>query len=86
MCSWHTVIDNHMSSRPHLPLRGRLTGPNLASRAAGSAAAAAAPVPLPAVALDPLTAVDNHAYYTALGTARNLPENIADALAALRPH
>jgi hypothetical protein len=73
------VVNNHMSPRPHLPFHGHLTGPNLDDIRAtpltdGSAAlAAAAPaVPLPALRLDPLTAVDNHAYYEALATEQNI--------------
>ncbi|HEY3087977.1 MAG TPA: amidohydrolase family protein [Jatrophihabitantaceae bacterium] len=77
------VIDNHMSPRPHLPWRGRLTGPNL--RASRSAAAITA-APLPALTLGPLTTVDDPAYYKALGAEANLPADIRDGLAALGPH
>ncbi|HEY7049944.1 MAG TPA: amidohydrolase family protein [Jatrophihabitantaceae bacterium] len=75
------VIDNHMSPRPHLPYRGRLTGPNV--RGARPPQAAGGPLPLPALSLDPLTAVDNPAYFKALGTEPNLPGDLRDALAAL---
>jgi 5-methylthioadenosine/S-adenosylhomocysteine deaminase len=77
------VIDNHMSPRPHLPWRGRLTGPNL--RASRSAAAITA-APLPALTLGPLTTVDDPAYYKALGAEANLPADVRDGLAALGPH
>lgn len=80
------VIDNHMSSRPHLPWRGRLTGPDLPTAAADPRPAGAAPPgPLPALTLDPLTAVDNPGFYDSLKVARNLPDDIASAIAALRP-
>jgi len=75
------VIDNHMSPRPHLPYRGRLTGPNLPG--ARTPKMVGAPLPLPALTLDPLTAVDNPAYFKALGTEPNLPSDIRDALTAL---
>lgn len=84
------VIDNHMSSRPHLPFHGRLTGPNLRSnglRRSTQAAMAtvAAPEPLPALTLDPPTAVDNPGFYDQLATEPNLPAAMRAALAALRP-
>lgn len=79
------VIDNHMSPRPHLPYRGKLTGPNLptaAFSAPAARAAAAAPEPLPALHLDPLAAVDNPAYYQQLSTEMNIPAAIRAAIAA----
>jgi 5-methylthioadenosine/S-adenosylhomocysteine deaminase len=72
------VIDNHMSSSPHLPLRGRLTGPDMRAPATATSAA-----PLPALTLDPLTTVDDPAYYQALGTEANLPGDVRDGLAVL---
>ena len=73
------VIDNSMSPRPHLPYHGQLTGPNLPT-----AWQAAQPVgPLPALALDPLTAVDNPGYYQALAAEKNLPDPVKAGLAAL---
>ncbi|MEP6562099.1 MAG: amidohydrolase family protein [Nakamurella sp.] len=88
------VIDNHMSPRPHLPYRGRLTGPNLPSAwpddtlsvSAAAARRAAAVAPLPALELDPLTAVDNPGYYNTLGQEQNLPPVVRDGLTALTPH
>jgi 5-methylthioadenosine/S-adenosylhomocysteine deaminase len=74
------VIDNHMSPRPHLPYRGQLTGPNLPG--ARVPQTVGAPLPLPALTLDPLTAVDNPAYFKALGAEPNLPVDIRDALSA----
>jgi hypothetical protein len=76
------VIDNHMSPRPHLPWRGRLTGPGLR---ASTPAAAFTGAPLPALTLDPLTAVDDSGYYKALGSEANLPADVRDGLAALGP-
>src|SRR5215471_4353840 len=76
------VIDNHMSPRPHLPLRGRLTGPNL--RASPRPAAMTAG-PLPALTLGPLTAVDDPGYYKALGVAANLRADVRDGLTILNP-
>ncbi len=90
------VIDNHMSSRPHLPLNGRPTGPNfpgqrdeipgpfppLLDRRAGATLSSAG---FPALRLDPLTAVDNPDYYTALASAPNVPTDIRARLQALSP-
>ena len=77
------VIDNHMSPRPHLPFGGSLTGPNLPG--ARTAQAIGGAVPLPALTLDPLTAVDNPAYYKTLADEVNLPVEIRDGLSALAP-
>ena len=77
------VIDNHMSTRPHLPLGGSLTGPNLPG--ARTAQAIGGAVPLPALTLDPLAAVDNPAYYKTLVDEVNLPVEIRDGLSALAP-
>jgi hypothetical protein len=74
------VIDNGMSPRPHLPYHGRLTGSNLPSNWAGTSSTASLP-PLPALTLDPLTAVDNPDYYQTLATELNLPEDIKTGLA-----
>ena len=79
------VLDNHMSPRPHLPLRGRLTGPNLPGNRDTDLAAAAAPQPFPALELDPLAAVDNPDYYEALGAATNVPARIRTRLQQLGP-
>jgi hypothetical protein len=76
------VIDNHMSPRPHLPWRGRLTGPGLR---ASTSATALNGAPLPALTLDPLTAADDPGYYKALGSEANLPAEVRDGLAALGP-
>lgn len=79
------VLDNHMSPRPHLPLHGGLTGPNLPGNRDTELAAAAAPQPFPALELDPLAAVDNPDYYQALGAATNVPADIRDLLQRLGP-
>lgn len=94
------LVDNHESPRPHLPLRGRLTGPNLdhlelptsrrsalGARRAPVATLQPAPIdPSPALALDPLTAVDNPQYYsTQLATNTNLPAEVRSRLVALAP-
>jgi 5-methylthioadenosine/S-adenosylhomocysteine deaminase len=73
------VVNNHMSPRPHLPFRGRLTGPNLDDIRATSditqaGAAALAPEPLPSLTLDPLTAVDNPVFYKTLAVEQNVPD------------
>jgi cytosine/adenosine deaminase-related metal-dependent hydrolase len=78
------LVDNHMSSRPHLPYQGRPTGPNLVSAAARPALVTAAG-PLPALTLDPLTTVDNPGYYDTLAAEINLPADIKSGLLALRP-
>src|SRR3954451_15515104 len=79
------VIDNGLTPRPHLPFRGRLTGPNLpvamTSRASAMAAAATAAAPLPSLPLDPLTAVQNHTYWETLAVENNLSQDIRDGLA-----
>ncbi len=78
------VIDNGLTPRPHLPYRGKLTGPNLpvamVPRTGAMAAAAAASAPLPALPLDPLTAVQNHAYWQTLAVENNLSQEIRDGL------
>jgi imidazolonepropionase-like amidohydrolase len=79
------VLDNHMSPRPHLPLHGRLTGPNLPGNRDTDLATAAAPQPFPALELDPLAAVDNPDYYEALGAATNVPARIRTRLQQLGP-
>lgn len=82
------VVDNHMSARPHLPYRGHLTGASLphARMARAAHIAAAAPQPLPALTLDPLTAVDNPGYFAALQAEPNLPAEVRDGLVARAPH
>jgi 5-methylthioadenosine/S-adenosylhomocysteine deaminase len=76
------VIDNHMSSRPHLPYRGLLTGPNIRPALVAGVKPQA---PLPALTLEPLTAVDNPAYYETLHGEANLPPEVRDGLFALAP-
>jgi hypothetical protein len=83
------VINNHMSPRPHLPLRGRLTGPNvddirtaLMSSSSRAAAARVSAAPLDSLALDPLAAVDNPAYYAELGQEQNIPQSLRKLLAS----
>ena len=78
------LIDNHMSPRPHLMYRGRVTGPNF--RGHVSTRPANRPTgPLPALTLDPLTAVDNPAFYDAINAERNVPSAIRQGLVALKP-
>jgi len=83
------VINNHMSPRPHLPLRGRLTGPNLddirttpMSSSSRAAVARVSATPLDSLRLDPLAAVDNPAYYTELGQEQNIPQALRQLLTA----
>jgi cytosine/adenosine deaminase-related metal-dependent hydrolase len=78
------LVDNHMSSRPHLRYRGKVTGPNYHDPGAPPALAAVPPV-LPALTLDPLTAVDNPGYYDLLAVEPNLPDDVRAGLLALRP-
>lgn len=94
------VVDNHMSPRPHLPLHGQLTGPNLADltpSALRSTMIVDDPAPHPAetaglaldadagFTLDPLAAVDNPGFYTALAANPNLPDAVRGAVTALTP-
>jgi 5-methylthioadenosine/S-adenosylhomocysteine deaminase len=73
------LVDNQMSPRHHLPLNGRPTGPNRAT----SALSTTAPVgPLPALTLDPLTAIDNATFYETIAAEMNLPLAIRSGLAA----
>ena len=75
------LVDSGMSSRPHLPLHGKLTGPNLAQPAVIDLAALEGVAgSLPALTLDPLTAVDNPGYYKALEAEQNLPQQLKDGL------
>jgi 5-methylthioadenosine/S-adenosylhomocysteine deaminase len=83
------VINNRMSPRPHLPLRGRLTGPNvddirtaLMSSSSRAEAARVSATPLDSLALDPLAAVDNPAYYAELGQEQNIPQSLRKLLAS----
>ncbi len=78
------LVDNHMSSRPHLPFHGEVTGPNYQDPTAPPALAGPPPN-LPALTLDPLTAVDNPHYYDTLGTEVNLPPDVRAGLLALKP-
>jgi 5-methylthioadenosine/S-adenosylhomocysteine deaminase len=73
------LVDNGMSPRHHLALRGMPTGPNL--RGAGPSLAAAAPSGLPALTLPSLTAVDDPSYYPALAASANLPSALRSTLA-----
>jgi hypothetical protein len=81
------LVDNKESPRPHLPFDGKPTGPNLPETRTVAAAqhAMAAAGPLPALTLDPLTAIDNRAFYDALANEANLPDQVKHGLAALRP-
>ena len=83
------VINNHMSPRPHLPLRGRLTGPNLddirttpMSSSSRAAVARVSATPLDSLRLDPLAAVDNPTYYTEIGQEQNIPQALRQLLTA----
>ena len=83
------VINNHMSPRPHLPLRGRLTGPNVddirtapMSSSSRATAARVSATPLGSLGLDPLAAVDNPAYYAELGQEHNIPPSLRKLLAS----
>ena len=83
------VINNHMSPRPHLPLRGRLTGPNVddirtapMSSSSRATAARVSATPLGSLGLDPLAAVDNPAYYAELGQEQNIPQSLRKLLAS----
>jgi cytosine/adenosine deaminase-related metal-dependent hydrolase len=84
------VVNNHMSPRPHLPLHGRLTGPNVDHLRSTPVAApaghhvrteAATTAPLPALTLEPLTAVDNPAYYQTLADEQNIPPDLRSVIA-----
>ena len=68
-----------MSPRPHLPYRGRLTGPNLPHTWAGRTTQAAAG-PLPALVLDPLTTAGDPEYNQTLAAEPNLPPEIKNGL------
>ena len=63
--------------------------PSLVSRVGGAQAARskaiAALVALPALKLDPLTAVDNPGYYDALALETNLPPDVMAGLLTQRP-
>jgi hypothetical protein len=74
------LVDNAMSPRPHLPFRGAITGPNPpGSRTALSAT----PVDLPALELQPLTAVDDADFFKTLAAEANVPAPVRDGLVAL---
>lgn len=78
------LVDNEMSPRHHLPLDGKPTGPNRRSEPSAPAARAGLPS-MPALTLDPLTAIDNPAFYTAIAAERNLPTALREGLATHAP-
>jgi len=80
------LVNNRQSPRPHLPLHGKPTGPNLPSTRTLTAAraAVAAARPLPALTLGPLTAVDDPGFYDAIANEMNLPPAIKASLATYR--
>jgi 5-methylthioadenosine/S-adenosylhomocysteine deaminase len=81
------LVDNHMSSRHHLPYRGRPTGPDHTRTVSALAELrAAAAGPLPALTLDPLTAADNPAFYEAIEEEPNLPADVRDGIHAYAHH
>jgi hypothetical protein len=75
------VVDSGLIPRPHLPYLGHLTGTGLPDWNAPRLAAPA----LPAIRLDPLTAVQNGAYWQALARESNLDQDVRDGLAELAP-
>jgi 5-methylthioadenosine/S-adenosylhomocysteine deaminase len=77
------LVANGQSPRPHLPYHGELTGPDLPQTRtlAAAHAAIAAAGPLPTLTLDPLTAVDNPAFYDTLAAEINLPADVKTGLA-----
>jgi cytosine/adenosine deaminase-related metal-dependent hydrolase len=75
------LVDNGMTSRHHLRFDGVPTGPNLRASLDGATSAG----PLPALTLDPLTAVDNPAFYAAIASETNLPAPVRDGLGAYAP-
>lgn len=79
------VIDNRMSPRPHLPYRGRFTGPDLPTGWAPSATAAGTLPASPRLGLDPLCVVDNPGYFASLAHEANLPTTLRNELAARAP-
>lgn len=80
------LVDNQESPRHHLPLNGQLTGPNLPPTRTVAAARTAVSIagPLPSLTLDPLTAVDNPAFYDTLADEPNVPPPIKQGLARYR--
>jgi 5-methylthioadenosine/S-adenosylhomocysteine deaminase len=80
------LVDNHQSPRPHLPLNGEFTGPNLPDSRTLAAVQEAIAVagPLPAMVLDPLTAVDNPGFYDTIDKEMNLPPDVRSGLVAHR--
>jgi hypothetical protein len=81
------LVDNHMSSRHHLPFRGRATGPDIARTASALATLRDATAgPLPALTLDPLTATDNPAFYDTIDEEPNLPADVRDGIHAFAHH
>ena len=78
------LVDNQMSPRHHLPLDGQPTGPDRRTEASTLGATAVLPS-MAALALDPLTAIDNPAFYTAIATEGNLPAAVREGLATYAP-
>jgi hypothetical protein len=77
------LVDNQMSPRHHLRFKGHPTGPN---RPDGFRASASGPLPpLPALTLDPLTAIDDPTFYATVSAERNVPEEVRQGLATYAP-
>jgi cytosine/adenosine deaminase-related metal-dependent hydrolase len=79
------LVENEMVARHQLPYRGKVTGQYDPANRVVAAEAAMALGPLPSLPLDPLTAVDNPAFYDAIGLEANLPKMVRGGLTRRRP-
>jgi hypothetical protein len=75
------LVDNAMTPRHHLPFQGVPTGPNHQA----PLPAGASPEPLPSLGLDPLTGVDNPAFYATIAAEINLPPRVRDGILGYAP-
>ena len=79
------LVSNDMVARHQLPYDGQMTGVYDPANRVQAAEAAAALGPLPSLPLDPLTAVDNPAFYDAIRLEMNLPGTVRGGLVRRRP-
>jgi len=79
------LVDNGMTSRPHLLYHGEITGADYKPPGESSLMMAAPPEPLPSITLDPLAAADTPGFYDTIKNEANLPAAVRDGLVKFKP-